>query len=84
MLRAVLSKLKCAEQGERRVRVTRGSRIKWEDISNLQSIGEGLVQLGDLGRNAEVDGAVTDLDDETTDEVGVDLLGLISRLIEGV
>lgn len=41
---------------------------------NLQSIGKGLVELGDLGRDAEVDGAVTDLQDEAADDVGVDLL----------
>ena len=40
---------------------------------NLQSVGEGLVELGDLGRHAEVDGAVTDLDDKSTDELGVNL-----------
>jgi hypothetical protein len=41
---------------------------------NLQNIGKGLVELGDLGRDAEVDGAVADLQDEATDDVGVDLL----------
>lgn len=40
---------------------------------NLQSIGKGLVELGDLGRDAEVDGAVADLQDEAADDVGVDL-----------
>lgn len=42
--------------------------------SNLHSVRKGLVELGDLGRNAEVDGTVTDLDDETTNEVRVDLV----------
>lgn len=40
----------------------------------LQSFREGLVVSGELGSNAEVDGTVTDVDDETTDEVGVDLM----------
>lgn len=44
-----------------------------EAILHLQSIGKSLVQLGDLGGDAEVDGAVTDLDNESTDEVRVDL-----------
>lgn len=42
-------------------------------ILHLQGIGKSLVHLGDLGRHAQVDGAVTDLDDESTNEVGVDL-----------
>jgi hypothetical protein len=41
---------------------------------NLQNIGKGLVELGDLGRDAEVDGAVAHLQDEAADDVGVDLL----------
>lgn len=42
-------------------------------ILHLQSIGQKLVHLGDLGGDAEVDGAVTDLDDEAANQVGVDL-----------
>lgn len=42
-------------------------------LTNLQGIGEGLVELGDLGRHAQVDGAVTDLNDQTADQLGVDL-----------
>lgn len=41
---------------------------------SLQSIGEGLVHLGDLGRNAKIDGTVADFNDETADDVRVDLL----------
>jgi hypothetical protein len=42
-------------------------------ILHLQSIGQSLVHLGDLGGNAQVDGAATDVNDESTDEVGVNL-----------
>ena len=42
-------------------------------ILHLQSIGKSLVHLGDLGGDTEVDGAVTDLHDESTNQVGVDL-----------
>ena len=42
-------------------------------ILHLQSIGQSLVQLGDLGRNAEVDSAVTNLNNESTNKVGVNL-----------
>lgn len=41
---------------------------------NLQSIGKGLVELGQLGRDAEVDGAIADLHDEAADDFGVNLL----------
>jgi hypothetical protein len=40
---------------------------------NLQRVGEELVHLGDAGGDAEVDGAVANLDDESADDVGVDL-----------
>jgi hypothetical protein len=46
---------------------------KKEVILHLQGISQSLVHLGDLGGNAEINGAVTDLDDESTNEVGVDL-----------
>lgn len=39
----------------------------------LQGVGEELVQLSDLGGDAKVDGALADLDDESADDVGVDL-----------
>lgn len=45
-----------------------------DSLGNLQSVGEGLVELGNLGGDAEVNGAVTDLNDQTTDELGVDLI----------
>jgi hypothetical protein len=40
---------------------------------NLQSVGEELVHLGHLGRDAEVDCPVADLDDEPANDIGVDL-----------
>lgn len=43
-------------------------------ILHLQSIGQSLVHLGDLGGNAKVDGAVANLDNESTNKVGVDLI----------
>lgn len=51
----------------------KGKRSNSSLFYNLQSIGKGLVELGDLGRDAEVDGAVADLQDEAADDVGVDL-----------
>lgn len=45
----------------------------------LQSIGEELVQLGHLGGDAEVDGAVGNLDDETANDLRVDLTTISSR-----
>lgn len=47
--------------------------IPHNSILHLQSISQSLVHLGDLGGDAEVDGAVADLDDEATNKVGVDL-----------
>jgi hypothetical protein len=41
--------------------------------ANLQSVGEQLVKLGQLGGDGQVDGAVTDLDNETAQDGGVDL-----------
>lgn len=46
---------------------------------HLQSIGKSLVHLGDLGRNAKVNGAVANLNDESTNEVGVDLINRVSK-----
>jgi len=42
-------------------------------LVHLQGVRQELVHLGDAGGDAEVDGAVTDLDDESTNDVGVDL-----------
>lgn len=42
-------------------------------ILYLQSVREGLVELGKLGRDAEVHSAVADLDDKSTNDFGVDL-----------
>lgn len=41
--------------------------------TSLHGICKSLVELGELGRHAEVDGTVTNLDDEAADKVGVDL-----------
>lgn len=41
--------------------------------SNLQSVRPSLVESADLGRNAEVDCALANLDDEASNDVGVDL-----------
>lgn len=46
----------------------------------LQSIVEELVHLGDARGHAKVNGAVSDLDDESTDDVGVDLGGDLELL----
>ena len=43
---------------------------------NLQGVVEQLVHLGNPGRDAEVDCPVADLDDEATNDIGVDLAGL--------
>lgn len=46
----------------------------------LQGVREELVHLGDAGRDAEVDGTVTNLDDESTNDVGVDGVGDLELL----
>lgn len=46
---------------------------------HLHSIGKSLVHLGDLGRDAKVDSAVANLNDESTNEVGVDLINRVSK-----
>lgn len=43
--------------------------------SSLQAVRQELVHLGDAGGDGEVNGAVADLDDESTNDVGVDLDG---------
>lgn len=48
--------------------------------SDLQAVGENLVHLGDAGGDAEVNGAVADLDDEASDNVRVDLVGDLELL----
>lgn len=40
----------------------------------LQGVVEELVHLCDLGRDGQVDGSVADLDNETTDDFGVNLV----------
>lgn len=42
----------------------------------LQVVSKELVHLADAGGDAEVNGSVADLDDESTNDVGVDLKGL--------
>lgn len=39
----------------------------------LQVVSKELVHLADAGGDAEVNGSVADLDDESTNDVGVDL-----------
>jgi hypothetical protein len=46
----------------------------------LQAVRKQLVHLGDAGGDAEVDGTVADLNDESTDDVGVDLVGDLELL----
>lgn len=42
--------------------------------SNLQGVGQELVHLGDLGGDREVDGPVSDLNDQAANDIGVDLV----------
>jgi hypothetical protein len=49
-------------------------------VKYLQGVSEELVHLGDLGCDTEVDGAVANLDNESTTNLGVDL----SQLSEGL
>ena len=49
---------------------------KWKE-PHLQSVLEELVELGDLGRDAEVNGPVADFDDQAALDVGVDLSMLV-------
>lgn len=41
---------------------------------NLQGVGQELVHLRDLGRDREVDGSVSDLNNQAANDVGVDLV----------
>lgn len=47
--------------------------LLFELVFHSQNIGQKFVQFGHLGGNAEVDSPVTDLDDETSNNVWVDL-----------
>jgi hypothetical protein len=47
---------------------------------NLQGVSEKLVHLGDLGRDRKVDGTVTNLNNESTNDIGVDLVGNLELL----
>ena len=49
----------------------------------LQSVLEELVHLGHLGGDRQVDGAVADLNDESTLDLGVDLGGDLELLALG-
>jgi hypothetical protein len=49
-------------------------------VEYLQSVSEELVHLGDLGCDTEVDGAVANLDDKSTTDLGVDLSQLSEDL----
>jgi hypothetical protein len=49
-------------------------------VEHLQSVSEELVHLGDLGCDTEVDGAVANLDDKSTTDLGVDLSQLSEDL----
>ena len=42
--------------------------------SNLQGVGQELVHLGDLGRDREVDGPVSNLNNQAANDVSVDLV----------
>lgn len=46
----------------------------------LQAVRKELVHLGDARGDAEVNGTVADLDDESTDNVRVDLVGDLELL----
>lgn len=47
--------------------------------SNLQGVGQELVHLGDLGRDREVDGPVSDLNNQAANDVSVDLVASVCR-----
>ena len=49
-------------------------------VKYLQSVSEELVHLGDLGCDTEIDGAVANLDNESTTDLGVDLRQLSEDL----
>ena len=46
--------------------------------TNLQGVGEELVHLGDLGRDGEVDGPVANLNNQSSNDLRVDLCLLVS------
>lgn len=51
--------------------------------TNLQGVGKELVHLGDLGGDGEVDGPVANLNDEASENLGVDLCLLTSQSATG-
>jgi hypothetical protein len=55
--------------------------ISNETVSSiLQAVRKELVHLGDAGGDAEVDGLVANLNDESADNVGVDLVADLELL----
>lgn len=46
--------------------------------TNLQGVGQELVHLGDLSGDGEVDGSVANLNNQSTQNLGVDLRALES------
>lgn len=51
-----------------------------KEKGNLQSVGKELVHLGNLGGNGKIDRPVANLDDESTDDIGVHLVGDLQLL----
>jgi hypothetical protein len=47
----------------------------------LQRVREELVHLGDAGRDAEVDGSVANLNDESANNLGVNLRERVRSLV---
>lgn len=50
---------------------------------HLQGVGEEFVHLGHLGRDADVDGSVADLDNQASNNVGVHLCASVSSWENG-
>lgn len=48
--------------------------------NNLQGVSEELVHLGNLGRNRKVDGSVANLNNESSNDIRVDLVGDLELL----
>lgn len=53
-----------------------------KNVLYLQGVGEELVKLGHLGGDGEVDGSVSDLDNETTEDIRVDLSPRVSIYVQ--
>lgn len=49
------------------------NHISTQSIVHLQSIRKSLVHLGNLRRDTEVDGTITDLNNKTTNQIRVNL-----------